>query len=55
MDGWMDLSQNARGSSFFLSNGSSFFFYFFFPFRFPRKLKGKRKGEMCKCILQDVI
>ncbi len=37
MDGWMDLGQNARGSSFF--------FFFFFSFRFPRKLKGKEKGN----------
>ncbi len=37
-DGWMDLGQNARGSSFFFQMALLFFFFFFFSFGFPRKL-----------------
>jgi hypothetical protein len=44
MDGWMDLGQNARGSSFFFQMALLFSFSFFFSFGFPRKLKGKEKG-----------
>jgi hypothetical protein len=51
----MDVGQNARGSSFFFQMALLFSFSFLFLFGFQEKLKGKEKGKISKCLLQDVI
>jgi hypothetical protein len=57
---WMDgCRSKCTWLFFFLSNGSSVFFFFSFSFLFlfgfQEKLKGKEKGKISKCLLQDVI